>query len=589
MIADRPSLQMFADMPLRDDSDDRLDFKSYANAIAGVIDKPETSTPFTLGINAPWGAGKTTLGKMIDRRLGQKASAGGLSPHVTCWFDAWEYDDAPNVTSALAAHMARAAEKNRPLWRKIVNPIPNELLTRSEMHTRMILLLLNLFLLSITICEWWFPMLIRELVDAKSLSQLVRLGLRPASTLGFVYALLLLATRVITWSSEIGKSIHEVIKNPAAAANRGEVDRARTQLRTLISQATPRGSRFVIFVDNLDRCRPTRTVEVLEVGSQLLNHEGVVTVILADMARVAAAVELKYADLGKALGGRPSVSLFGRTFLQKIVHLQFDIPSYRRKDIQALIDGYIPQRIEDFSRRDSPFRKLGRAIRERWDPSLRRNLTAWTIRIWRHRIDQLVLAISKTQGKIDWFRLEYFVGFDLVTYSTGLNRLMIGESTFALIKERVQRYIEMESEKQGEDSKTVMAFLPLLPRHAKRLLNRFRLLLFVAHERNMFGHNSDLRTEHLGKWAVLMERWPEFADIVLRNPKVVTDLEWCVEHDERWQTTINQVAPWLAEEQDFRSFCRTNPELSPWMNALIAFQLEKAGDSGPSSTAKGSK
>lgn len=573
---DRPSLQMLADTPLPNDSDDRLDFGSYANAIAGLIDKPETSTPLTLGINAPWGAGKTTLAMMIKRRLEQKASAGGNRPHVTCWFNAWLYEDAPNITSALAAHIARAAEPHRPLWRKIANPLPNELLTRTEVRTRLLLFLLNLFMLSVIICEWWFPASTRELVDAKSLRQLLRLGIQPASALGFVYALLLLMTRFVAKSGEIGNSIREIMKNPLAAANRGEIEQARDQLKILIDQATPRGSRFVVFVDDLDRCRPSRTVQVLEVASQLLNHQEVVTVITADMAKVTTAVEIQYADISKAVGQTPSAPLFGRTFLQKMVHLQFDIPSYRREDIKSLIAGYVPQRpqlIADFTRRDNPFQRLGRAAVERWSEPLKRNVTAWTTRIWRADIDHLVIEKSKSQGAIDRFRLEYYVGFDLITYSNVLKGLMIGPSTFALIKERVQRFLEIESDRRVENNPTVMDFLPLLPRHAKRLLNRFRLLLFIAHERNMFRPGSNFRPEHLEKWAVLLERWPEFGDIVLRNPRIVEAVESCAKDDAQWQDTMHRVAPWLVEEADFRRFCQKSPGLGKWVDALIAFSI----------------
>jgi hypothetical protein len=65
----RPSLRMLADTALIDDLEDRLGFKPFADAIAGIIDSPRTATPLVMAINAKWGAGKTTLGQMIRRRL----------------------------------------------------------------------------------------------------------------------------------------------------------------------------------------------------------------------------------------------------------------------------------------------------------------------------------------------------------------------------------------------------------------------------------------------------------------------------------------------------------------------------------------
>ena len=57
-----PSLRMLADTAIENDSEDLLGFRPYADGLAGLIDNRETTTPLTLGINAPWGAGKTTLG-----------------------------------------------------------------------------------------------------------------------------------------------------------------------------------------------------------------------------------------------------------------------------------------------------------------------------------------------------------------------------------------------------------------------------------------------------------------------------------------------------------------------------------------------
>ena len=74
--ARRPSLRMLADEALRDDDGDRLGFKPFADAIAGIIDSPSTATPLVMAINAKWGAGKTTLGHMVRRRLETKSAAG---------------------------------------------------------------------------------------------------------------------------------------------------------------------------------------------------------------------------------------------------------------------------------------------------------------------------------------------------------------------------------------------------------------------------------------------------------------------------------------------------------------------------------
>ena len=49
--------------------DDLLEYRPYARAIAGFIRYRETRPPLTIGIKAPWGAGKTSLMRMIKREL----------------------------------------------------------------------------------------------------------------------------------------------------------------------------------------------------------------------------------------------------------------------------------------------------------------------------------------------------------------------------------------------------------------------------------------------------------------------------------------------------------------------------------------
>ncbi|MEA2312786.1 MAG: hypothetical protein QOE28_2754, partial [Solirubrobacteraceae bacterium] len=48
---------------------DRMGYGAHADAIARAIAHPETVPPLTIGIRAPWGAGKTSLMRMIQERL----------------------------------------------------------------------------------------------------------------------------------------------------------------------------------------------------------------------------------------------------------------------------------------------------------------------------------------------------------------------------------------------------------------------------------------------------------------------------------------------------------------------------------------
>jgi hypothetical protein len=55
-------------------TEDSLGYEAYARALANLITHPETVPPLTIGIEAPWGAGKTSVMKMVQHILDGQAS-----------------------------------------------------------------------------------------------------------------------------------------------------------------------------------------------------------------------------------------------------------------------------------------------------------------------------------------------------------------------------------------------------------------------------------------------------------------------------------------------------------------------------------
>ncbi len=350
----RPRLQMLADRALDDDSGDRLDFKPYADAIAGLIDNPETGTPLTIAIHGPWGAGKSTLAGMIKRRLERKPAAGGNDPHVTCWFNAWMHDDATDLAAAFAAELARTADRLRPLWRRLLRPLPSAIRPPGE-RLRRRTLLWGSALLTAAVVTYVFAY--RRNLNLVPLTAFVDALLKafnvkeaPGADGGLVlnsafFSLMTGILLLIPHLTTVARSLSEFVRDPKSPASTGSMDRVRTQLGDLIQEATPVGSRFVVFVDDLERCRPPRSVDVLEVVNQLLSHPEVVVVVMADMTAVAACAEIKYEKLaslyspeaGGPVQGRNGCT-YGRMYLQKIIQLQFNLPELRPEKIRGFLD-----------------------------------------------------------------------------------------------------------------------------------------------------------------------------------------------------------------------------------------------------------
>jgi sulfatase modifying factor 1 len=76
---------------------------------------------------------------------------------------------------------------------------------------------------------------------------------------------------------------------------------------------------LVIFVDDLDRCLPEKTVQVLEAIKLFLDKQGCVFVLGADAEIVRQAVETHYKNTG--ITGESA-----KDYLEKIIQLRFDLP-----------------------------------------------------------------------------------------------------------------------------------------------------------------------------------------------------------------------------------------------------------------------
>lgn len=76
----RPRARLTAD---RWTTEDQLGHRVYAEAIAAFVRHPETRPPLTIGVKGPWGAGKTSLMRMIQDLL-DPGAAGDARPRSTC-------------------------------------------------------------------------------------------------------------------------------------------------------------------------------------------------------------------------------------------------------------------------------------------------------------------------------------------------------------------------------------------------------------------------------------------------------------------------------------------------------------------------
>ena len=589
-------VRLLSDTPLDDDAGDVLGFDALADALAELIDSERTATPLTLAISAPWGAGKTTMALMIQRRLARMtAQRNGERPSLICWFNAWQHADAPHLGAALAAAVAHATDEHRPMWRRMLNPLPSTLMSPRARVRRM--LAVGLVALAVAAVV----MLVGDTRDL--VTGLSGVGQDTAAAVGPLVVAVLAGLFVWRRVFSAAEAAARFIEAPETAAALGSMTAVRAELGDLIDQAR-QGGRLVIFIDDLERCPPERALEVCEVTSQLLAHEGVIAVLVADMATIARSAGERHASSQEQPGADYDAAEAGRRYLEKLIQIQITLPPPRPQDLDALL-------------RPPPQEPAPAAVSEP-EPSLpvperRGRIGAAILRLGWKPLGISVLLFVVVVGVLpedsDWPVVPFvlvlvspFIGIaatamrwverrrtrrrlnaindaiDQVSESASAEELetsvrdkvketptLRAEDVDALVHQQVRSYLIHESEQLKEVEAYIRLFPPELPRGAKRMLNHARVLTRVAVDRGVL-EGGDVTPQHLAKWIVVSERWVDVTTYVKRKPDAIQALEQSA-REGKLGDTFNQMPT-----HDLADVLCREPPLSNVVERLIRFE-----------------
>ena len=590
---------LYADKPLEPGDDDPLGFGAYADALALLMDWKDTSTPLTIAINGPWGSGKTSLAKMAEARL--PIGSDWDAPHVVCWFDAWANDDAPHLGAAFAAAVASTANKQRRWWVRLAMPLPSVMLSPEQRWRRR--LWLGVLTVALATAAVFWPtggsLLTPLLHPGETVSQL---GHGKAAT-RLAWPVLVVA--VIVLAQRLAPSIQGIarwIDNPGSEAARGSMQDASQQLRRLINQAVRGKRRFMIFVDNLERCRPPRAVEVCEVVSQLIGHPEVVTVLIGNMDTIALSAEIKYAALeslslgtpgtpgpGSAprITGRGPVGSYGREYLEKLIQIELRLPPPLRRDLQKMLVPVTGERPAFPQNLDMP--ELGF-----WVTVATEGLALWlaaagvvvTITtgatiivafgahsnkaaVWTGIATVLVAILAagvpvvferyrerrkkRTRTALDKEVRDIVKPTETALKAEAVQELVQRldklievdhETIFALttVRRRMRQRIIANNELRIELDRAVLEVLPLSPRAAKRMFNHAHLLLDIGVERGIFDTQPRLQPRQLAAWVALNERWPSVTAAITTDPTLLGRLEQAAQQTAQQSLRLDQLA-----------------------------------------------
>jgi hypothetical protein len=336
---------------------DFLDREIYVAAIAALIQNRKTQAPLTIGIYGPWGSGKSSFLSQLTERLPKQNRVANFNP--------WRLSGGGEVWAGLVSEIAPIVDRHLGLFQRIrflfiLDP------TRSigKMHTRIAAAgkkVGNWLIVATASGGYLAPRYLQRgdisdflntyFTSNDRITELLRGWLANAGIDDF---------SKVRWDTVVSEcsliilivfalyKVTKVLLRPFSTQFEANMTQFKDDsqelknttfkdfeaLRKIIGdftsgQAKRHKPHLVLMIDDLDRCAPDRVVSVLEAVNSFIAELPIITVIAIDTKFVCNAVAARHRFLFAPEDGIDARERYGRLFLEKIIHVPFQLPAVR--------------------------------------------------------------------------------------------------------------------------------------------------------------------------------------------------------------------------------------------------------------------
>ena len=280
-------LILLDDEPVPDHNTDELSLMPFAKVVAGTA--VGTTGPFTIGVFADWGQGKTSVLKQAKSLI-----ESSYPDVVTVWFNPWQYEKEEHLIVPLIATILREVENKKGTlkgtakkWLSSLSTALRSLGYGLSMKAKVKIPLFG---------EVEVAADPKDMIDREA-------ELKKAQESGWEQSLYYTAFQAL-----------EDIGYPKEDANKHQLPK------------------LVLFVDDLDRCFPDQGLKLLESIKLVLAQKGFIFVLAVDRQVLDGYLAKRYKEeFGVADYGES-----GKSYLDKIIQLPLGLPPHR-----ARFDKYI--------------------------------------------------------------------------------------------------------------------------------------------------------------------------------------------------------------------------------------------------------
>jgi hypothetical protein len=419
---------------------------------------------------------------------------------LTIWFNAWKYESTNQVWAGLVdAILQQVALRLEPLerekfWLCLNFKRLNVDKIRQDIHDRIVALWRpKIWMIVSAILGGaisWIPKVKLQLLELAPFGQpwlvigISGIGATVGAFISYAKTFFKVKEEPASWT------LRDYLDIPDYRKELGFIHHMEMDLRRGLAAVPDKFKPLVVFIDDLDRCSPSKVAQVLEGVNLFLAGEfpDCIFVMGMDTEMVAAALHITHKDMISIIPEDSGIPL-GWRFMDKFVQLPILIPPPEKGDLLKYTNSLFP-----------PIQQA------KSDPDY-----VALIKEFNSQLEQKAKGSDPTQKNAD----------DVIDDLK--NKGMLKRSQEARLREDSDKIIEVANFKRlDEDTKNfyddpailekikdAKGYFSDTPRELKRFINTFRFNYFIWCAHKVQGKYKPALEEQLVRWTVLSMHWPD--------------------------------------------------------------------------------
>jgi formylglycine-generating enzyme required for sulfatase activity len=315
-----PNSTNWSDHEIQSAQQDRFNFQDYARVLATRA--VTADAPLTIGIFGRWGSGKTSLMRLTQQAL---PSATNQRGHLySIWINVWQLSNQDEIWQAFLQALFSSVQRELSLWQRIDK---GKLIRQLAINSYRIVLVITPMILGILLAKPsanWDDVLTLLATPIAGAGTLVTIGL---GLWAVVKPVIEAAHKTINFD------IQTMLKYSPYEAKISELMQLQEQFQAIVTTFVGETGRLVVFIDDLDRCRPDKAIEVLEAIKVFATTRYCVYLLGLDYDIVQQGIQQAYHYESAETAAE---------YLEKIIQIPFHMPPLDEGGIERFIREYYP-------------------------------------------------------------------------------------------------------------------------------------------------------------------------------------------------------------------------------------------------------